>query len=83
MGGELDPALGSYNAGLGNVRKAQHLAQALGLVDSAAWLRTLPRVTGAAHAGETQGYIKANAKFRAQIRARWEASHGPSGGSLQ
>jgi soluble lytic murein transglycosylase-like protein len=81
--GDLDPALGSYNAGLGNVRKAQHLAQTLGLADRAAWLRILPRVTGPAHAGETRGYIQHNATFRARIRERLEASHGPSGGSLR
>lgn len=78
----FDAALGSYNAGLGSIRKAQRLADSLGMVDSAAWLRTLPRVTGEAHAGETRGYIVNNARFRAQIRARWEALHGPSGGSL-
>jgi soluble lytic murein transglycosylase-like protein len=70
VGGQLDPALGAYNAGLGSVRKAQRLAQALGMVDSAAWLRTLPRVTGDAHAGETRGYLLHNAKFRDQIRTR-------------
>jgi len=66
----LDPALGSYNAGLGNIRKAQKLADALGLTDHAAWLRTLPRVTGPAHAGETRGYIEHNAAYRAAIRAQ-------------
>ena len=70
VGGELDPALGAYNAGLGSVLKAQRLALALGMVDSAAWLRTLPRVTGTAHAGETRGYLLHNATFRSQILAR-------------
>jgi soluble lytic murein transglycosylase-like protein len=71
--GGLDSALGGYNAGPGSVRKAQRLAQALGLTDQAAWLRTLPRVTGEAHAGETRGYILHNANYRAQIRARLPA----------
>lgn len=66
----LDPALGSYNAGLGNIRKAQRLADALGMTDHAAWLRTLPRVTGPAHAGETRGYIEHNAAYRAALRAQ-------------
>ncbi len=66
----LDPALGSYNAGLGNIRRAQRLARDLGMTDHAAWLRTLPRVTGPAHAGETRGYIKANAAYRAALRAQ-------------
>lgn len=67
-GGRLDPALGSYNAGLGNIRKAQRLAEGLGLEGQDAWLRTLPRVTGAAHAAETAGYLTHNRRFRAQIR---------------
>ena len=68
--GGLNPALGGYNAGAGSIRKAQRLAADLGMTDPDAWLRTLPRVTGAGHAGETRGYIQHNANFRAQIRAR-------------
>jgi hypothetical protein len=50
-------ALAGYNAGLGNVRKAQVVASSMGLTDSRAWLRVgLPRVTGR-HAAETQGYV--------------------------
>ena len=71
--GGLNPALGGYNAGAGSIRKAQRLAADLGMTDPDAWLRTLPRVTGAAHAAETQGYIQHNATFRAQIRARLSA----------
>nr|WP_306672426.1 lytic transglycosylase domain-containing protein [Geothrix fuzhouensis] len=67
-GGQLDPALGAYNAGLGNIRKARRLADGLGLVGSEAWLRALPRVTGPAHAAETTGYLIRNRRFRAQLR---------------
>ena len=66
--GRLDPALGAYNAGLGNVRKAQRLADSLGLVGQEAWLRALPRVTGHTHSAETAGYLVRNRRFRAQIR---------------
>lgn len=66
----FEPGLGGYNAGPGNVRKAQRLAGALGMTDHAAWLRTLPRVTGELHAAETRGYLSHNAMFRARIRAR-------------
>lgn len=67
--GNFEAALGGYNAGPGSVRKAQRLAQSLGLADQGAWLRTLPRVTGEAHSGETRGYIRNNAIYRARIRA--------------
>ena len=66
--GHLDPALGAYNAGLGNIRKAQRLADQLGLDGTEAWLRALPRVTGAIHARETTGYLDRNRRFREQIR---------------
>ncbi len=66
-GGDLDPALGAYNAGLGNLRRAQRLSDSLGL-PRGAWLRVLPRVTGAAHAAETAGYLTRNRRFREQIR---------------
>lgn len=69
-GGQLEPALGCYNAGLGSIRKAQRLAAALGLPGERAWLQALPRVTGQAHAAETTGYIRHNATFRAAIRRR-------------
>lgn len=68
-GGQLDPALGSYNAGLGNIRKAQVLARSLGLAGEGGWLRALPRITGAAHSAETQGYIVRNRRYRAAIEA--------------
>lgn len=67
-GQQLDPALAAYNAGLGNVRKAQRLADRLGLVGQDAWLRALPRVTGPVHSAETTGYLIRNRRFRAQIR---------------
>lgn len=50
-------AIAAYNAGLGNVRKAQYAASLMGVTDSRAWLRVgLPKVTGR-HAAETQGYV--------------------------
>ena len=55
--GDFTAALASYNAGLGSVRKAQALASALGMPDTRAWLRALPRVTGP-HAAETQTYVQ-------------------------
>lgn len=70
VGGDLDQALGSYNAGLGSILKAKRLAQGLGLPGAQAWLTALPRVTGEAHARETRGYLAHNATFRAEIRAR-------------
>lgn len=56
-GGDWIAALGSYNAGLGSVRKAQRLASDLGLAGSRAWLRALPGVTHD-HAIETQTYVQ-------------------------
>lgn len=67
-GGRLDPALGAYNAGLGSIRKAQRLAESLGLTTPDAWLKTLPRVTGQAHAAETAGYLIRNRRYRAALR---------------
>jgi len=52
-------ALASYNAGLGNIRKAQFLADKLNLVSQDAWMQTLPRITGK-FSTETLNYIKAN-----------------------
>ncbi len=68
-GGELDAALGGYNAGLGNILKAKRLAESMGLRGASAWLRALPGVTHQ-HAAETRGYIDRNRKFRAEIRHR-------------
>jgi membrane-bound lytic murein transglycosylase D len=56
-GGDWIAALGSYNAGLGSIRKAQRLAGSMGLEGTRAWLRALPGVTHE-HAAETIGYIK-------------------------
>lgn len=49
-------AWGGYNAGEGNIQRADRLAKALGLQGRDAWMRALPRVTGA-HASETLAYI--------------------------
>lgn len=49
-------ALGSYNAGVGNILKAQSLA-----APTDQWwaiAKALPRVTGIGHARETVGYVK-------------------------
>jgi soluble lytic murein transglycosylase-like protein len=66
----LDPALGSYNAGVGSVLKAQALAERLGLPGENAWLQALVHVTGAANQAQTAGYIKHNAINRATIRRK-------------
>ncbi len=67
--GAFDGSLGAYNAGEGSVRKAVRLARDLGLADDAAWLRTLPRVTGS-HAQETQGYVRQINRFRMELQSR-------------
>lgn len=72
--GELDPALGGYNAGLGNVLKAQRLAAQLGLPGDHAWLVALVRVTGKDNAAQTAGYLKNNAYNRATIRRKVAAA---------
>lgn len=64
----FNAALGSYNAGLGNIRKAQRLADSTGLLGRDAWLQALPRVTGEAHAAETRGYVRNNARYRAELQ---------------
>lgn len=69
----FEPALGGYNAGPGNIRKAALLARSLGLPGGRAWLDALPRVTGTAHAAETRSYLAHNARFRAAIQARLSA----------
>jgi len=74
--GHLDPALGAYNAGLGNVLKAQALAARLGLLGDAAWLQALGRVTGAANQAQTQGYVRHNAQNRAAINRKLGVQHG-------
>ena len=67
--GGFDQSLASYNAGLGNIFKAQRIATTLGMRDSAAWLRTLPQVTHQ-NAQQTIDYVARNATFRAGIRAK-------------
>lgn len=60
---------GAYNAGLGNIQRAQAHARALGLPGQDAWLRALPAITKD-HARETQGYVARIARFELEIRAR-------------
>lgn len=68
-GGRLDPAVGAYNAGLGSIRKAQALAEQLGLQGQDAWLAALPRVTGPRNSAITRAYIGRNRKFRAEFNS--------------
>lgn len=53
-------ALGAYNAGLGTVRKAQRLADQLGLQGQRAWIQAQYAMPGRkkAHSDETAGYIQ-------------------------
>jgi hypothetical protein len=60
---------GAYNAGLGNIQRAQAHAKALGLQGQDAWLRALPAITKG-HAKETQGYVARIARFELEIRAQ-------------
>ena len=71
---DLDAALASYNAGLGNIYKAQRIADALGMRDHGAWLRTLLQVTKK-NAAQTIGYVARNATFRATIKAKAGEAH--------
>ena len=66
-GGRLDPALGAYNAGLGSIRKAQCLADQLGLEGQGAWLAALPRVTGPRNSAITRAYIARNRRYRREM----------------
>ena len=68
--GRLNPALGAYNAGLGSVRKAQRLAEQLGLAGRDAWLEALPRVTGPRNGAITRAYIARNRKYRIEMGSR-------------
>ncbi len=61
VGGHLDPALASYNWGLGNVLKVQRRVSAVGEPGATAWVRLCP--------AETQAYLVHNATNRAHIRA--------------
>jgi len=45
LAGGWIPGCGAYNAGLGNIRKAQMLAEQLGYEGPDGWLVTLPQVT--------------------------------------
>lgn len=53
---DFEQALGAYNCGPGNMRRAVRLAESLGLPGRSAWTRTLPRVTGE-HSKETLAYV--------------------------
>lgn len=55
----------SYNAGLGNVLKAQKLAN--GAADYASIIARLPEVTGAANARETTTYVDRIARIYTQL----------------
>jgi membrane-bound lytic murein transglycosylase MltF len=67
---DLDHRLAAYNAGQGSILRADALAREMGWESDAAWLhKALPRITGAAHSKETQGYIVRNARFRSEIIA--------------
>lgn len=59
-GGDWPAALGAYNAGLGTVRKAQRLADQLGLQGQRAWVKSMYAIPGRkkAHSDETAGYIQ-------------------------
>jgi soluble lytic murein transglycosylase-like protein len=61
VGGQLDPALVSFNWGLGNVLKVQRRVSALGEPGANAWIRYCP--------AESQSYIIHNRTNRARIRA--------------
>lgn len=68
LNNDLDAALGSYNAGLGNIRKAQRLADQLGMSGSGAWMRVYPQVQkNPMFVKETLGYVSRNSEKRAQI----------------
>lgn len=54
--GDWQTALGAYNCGPGNIKRAQRLADALGFQGSQAWRKTLPKVTGQ-HSAETLAYV--------------------------
>lgn len=58
-GGDWAAALGAYNAGLGTVRKAQRLADQMGLPGQRAWIQAQYSIPGRrkAFSDETAGYI--------------------------
>lgn len=59
-GGDWTAALGSYNAGLGTIRKAQRLADTLALPGHRAWITAMYQLPGRrkAFSDETAGYVK-------------------------
>jgi hypothetical protein len=61
----LDKALAGYNWGESRVHGAVRRVAAIGLPGADAWKRVIPK--------ETSGYIANNARYRAQIRARYAA----------
>lgn len=65
--GKWDRALGAYNAGLLNVRRALAHAERTGMTGETAWLRALPAVTGR-HAAETQGYVARCYRYRDEFK---------------
>lgn len=59
-GGDWIAALGAYNAGLGTVRKAQRLAEQMGMPGRRAWVQAQYAIPGRkkAYSNETAGYIQ-------------------------
>ena len=65
----LNAALGSYNAGLGNIRRAQFKADQLGVSGVDAWMRVYPSVQkNPAFAKQTLDYITRNSQYRNEIQ---------------
>ena len=65
----LNAALGSYNAGLGNIRKAQFKAEQLGMSGDDAWMRVYPSVQkNQAFVKQTLDYITRNQEKRTEIK---------------
>ena len=64
----LNAALGSYNAGLGNIRKAQFKADQIGVSGVDAWMRVYPSVQkNSSYCKQTLDYISRNSAYRVQI----------------
>ena len=66
----LNAALGSYNAGLGNIRRAQFKADQLGISGIDAWMRVYPSVQHSpAFAKQTLDYITRNTTYQNEIKS--------------
>ena len=65
----LNAALGSYNAGLGNIRRAQFKAEQLGVLGEDSWMRVYPSVQKSpAFCKQTLDYITRNQRYRNTIQ---------------